>query len=139
MVKMRTAILALVLGTFAACARTAPLAKAPSAVGYDAFMQRDLDGRIRTFNQITPENRAELVKTQITRWVAKNRLRLTPEQLKVMDENLAFVTPDLYRQPKKPADVAQAIDLETRTAAVFSREEMMQALTINAAYISTTN
>jgi hypothetical protein len=64
----------------------------PASVDYDSFMQQDLQGRIRTFNQVTPENRAELVQTQIKRWVEQNRTRLTPEQLKVMDENLAYVT-----------------------------------------------
>jgi len=104
-------------------------------IDYDTFMQQEVQGRIKTFNQVTPENRAELVQTQIRRWVEKNQSRLTPEQLKIMDENLAFVTADRYRQPMNQEQMARAKDLEARTAAVFSREDMMQALTISAAYI----
>ena len=107
----------------------------PAKVDYDTFMQQDVQGRIRTFNQVTPENRAELVQTQITRWVEKNKARLTPEQLKVMDENLAYVTADRYRKPMTAEEMAQAKDIEARTAAVFSREDMMQALTIQGDYI----
>jgi len=117
-----------------ALAQTPP-SPTTGVVDYDTFMQRDTQGRLRTFNQVTPENRAELVRTQIQRWVEKNRSRLTPEQLKVMDENLAFVTADRYRQPMGPEDMARAKDLETRTAAVLSRDDMMQALTIHADYI----
>jgi hypothetical protein len=43
--------------------------------------------------------------------------------------NLAFVTADRYRWPMTPRRW-QAKDLESRTAAVFSREDMVQALTI---------
>jgi hypothetical protein len=113
----------------------AQVVRAPAAVDYDTFMQQDVQGRLRIFNQLTPENRAELVRAQITRWVETNRARLTLEQLKVMDENLAFVTPDYYRQPMNQELRAQATELEARTAAFFSREDLMQALTINATYI----
>lgn len=116
-------------------AAQAQVAQAPATVDYDTFMQQDPDGRIRTFNQITPENRAELVQTQIKRWVEKNKARLSPDQLKLMNENLAFVTADRYRRPMTPEEMTQAKDLETRSAALFSREDMVQALTIRGDYI----
>ncbi|HMF15282.1 MAG TPA: hypothetical protein VKE94_23370 [Gemmataceae bacterium] len=94
---------------------------APAAVDYDTFMQQDDQGRIETFNRVTPENRAELVRTQIQRWVDKNRPRLTAEQLKVMGENLAFVTADLYRQPVADELKAKAKELEARSIAVSPR------------------
>jgi len=60
-------------------------------------MPQGVQDRLKTFNQVTPENRVALVHTQIGRRVEKNRSRLT--------------------------------------AAVLSREDLMQALTIRAAYI----
>lgn len=113
----------------------AQVAPAQGVVDYDTFMQQDTQGRIRIFNQITPENRAELVQTQIKRWVEQNRARLTPEQLKVMEENLAFVVADNYRQPMNDELRAKANEVQSRTAALFSREDMMQALTIQGPYI----
>ena len=113
----------------------AQVATAPGAVDYDTFMQQDVQGRLRVFNQVTPENRADLVQTQIKRWVEKNRARLTSEQLKVMDDNLAFVTADRYRQPMTEEQRAKAKELEARTATLFSQEDMMQALTIHGTYI----
>jgi len=118
---------------------SARITQTPPAVDYDTFMQQDVQGRLRLFNQVTPENRAELVQTQIRRWVEKNQARLTPEQLSVMAQNLAFVTADRYRQPMNEAQMAQAKEMEARTAAVFSREDMVQALTIRGDYIAKKN
>ena len=128
---MATAILTLAVAT-PAWAQVAP---APVVVDYDSFMQQDVQGRLRVFNQVTPENRAELVQTQIKRWVEKNRARLTPEQLKAMDENLAFAVADRYRQPMNEEQRAKAKELESRTAALFSREDLREALTIHGTYI----
>jgi hypothetical protein len=131
-IRFSVAVFAVLLSSFAGRARATQV---PPTIDYDTFMQQDDQGRIKTFNQVTPENRAELVQTQIKRWVEKNRGRLTAEQLRIMDENLAFVTADIYRLPKNQENMAKAKDLETRTAAVFSREDMMQALTIRGDYI----
>jgi hypothetical protein len=134
--RFTVATVAMLLSSFAGRAQ---VTQVPAKIDYDTFMQQDLQGRLRTFNQVTPENRAELVQTQIKRWVDKNRSRLTPEQLKIMHENLAFVTADRYRGPmseeQKSQQMAQAKDLEARTAAVFAREDMVEALTIRATYI----
>jgi hypothetical protein len=104
-------------------------------VDYDSFMQQDVQSRIRVFNQITPENRAELVRTQLKRWVEKNRSRLTVEQLTVLDEFLAFAVADHYRQPAKEEDRAKAKALETRAAGLMSPADMGEALTIRGTYI----
>lgn len=131
-IRFAVAVLAVLVSSFATRAQDT---QASPKIDYDTFMQLDVQDRIKTFNQVTPENRAELVQTQIRRWVEKNRSRLTPDQLKIMDENLAFVTADRYRQPMNQEQMAQAKDLEARTAAVLSREDMMEALTIRATYI----
>jgi hypothetical protein len=98
---------------------------------YDVFMRLDPQARSRTFKQVTPEIRAELVQTHIKRWIDKNRTRLTPEQLVAMFENLGFVTPDHYRQRASADDLARAKDLATRTMAVFSPKDLIQALTFD--------
>jgi hypothetical protein len=121
--------------TFTAIPDNGHVGQTAATVDYDTFMQQDVEGRIRTFNQITPENRAELVQTQIKRWVSQHRDRLTAEQAAMMDENLAFVTADRYRQPMNDEDRAKAKELEARTVALFSRDDIRQAMTINATYI----
>lgn len=130
------AVVALAIVALAVATPTwAQVAPAPRTVDYDTFMQQDTEGRIRVFNQVTPENRAELVQTQIKRWIEINRARLTPEQLKAMEDNLAFAIADNYRQPMNEDLRARMKQLESRTAALFSREDMRQALTIHGTYI----
>jgi len=109
--------------------------QAQAAVDFDTFMKQDIQGRLRTFNRVSAETRADLVQTLIKRWIERNKARLTPEQLEVMDDNLAFVTADRYRQPMNDQTKAQAQALSARTAALFSQEDTMQALTVYATYI----
>ena len=128
-VAMAVLVLAAVTASAGQETSTAP------TIDYDTFMQMDAQGRIRTFNQITPENRAEVVRTHIERWLEKNRSRLNAEQIKVMEENIAFVTADVYRRPREPQKMEQAKALEAKTAALFSRSDMSEALTIHGAHI----
>ena len=107
----------------------------PTLVDYDTFMQLDVQGRLRLFNQITPENRAELVRAQVRRWVDQNRERLTPEQVAAMEDNLTLITADLYSLPRTEEKMEKVRAMEARTAALFSREDMAQAMTIHATYI----
>jgi hypothetical protein len=102
-------------------------------------MRLDAQERDRTFKQVTPETRAELVQTHIKRWLDQNRTRLTPEQLLVMLENLGFVTPDHYRQKASADDLARAKDLAVSTMAVFSPKDLVQALTFNGPPIPLTD
>jgi len=123
----------ILLGLLTAAADLA--AQVSASVDYDTFMKQDVQGRIRTFNQISAENRAELVRTQIQRWKDANRARLTPGQLNLIEEWLALATAFNYRTPITEEQKARVKDLEVRSAAVFSREDMTQALTIQGTYI----
>ena len=42
------------------------------SVDYDTFMIKPLQEKIRVFNEISPENRALLVKTHAQRWLQAN-------------------------------------------------------------------
>jgi hypothetical protein len=105
-------------------------------VEYDEFCKLDLQAKNRLFNVITPENRADLIRTQIQRWLDKSRPRLTPAQIQVMEDNIAFIKADLYRLPRREADLAKAKELEQRTLALMSREDMTEALTVYGSCIA---
>ena len=110
----------------------------PDSVDYDTFMRGDVQTRIRTFNEVSAENRADLVATHIRRWIDANKHRLSDEQLGITGEWLRFVTPDAYSFDKSEDARAQLKELETRSAALFSREDMGQALTIHGRHIPPT-
>lgn len=124
----------LTVGVRAERSQTPPPQNPPS-VSYDTFWQADVQGRLRMFNEISPENRAALVRTHIERWLDQNRSRLSAEQVKAMEDNRDFVTPEMYSPSRPPEVMERAKVLQQRTAALFSQEEIMQALTIQADYI----
>lgn len=107
----------------------------PTDVDYDTFMARDIPARLRTFNAVSAENRASLVSTHIRRWRGANRARLTPDQHRLTDEWLRLVTPDAYRDDRPEEVLDRAKELEDRSALLFTREDMADALTLWGAYI----
>ena len=113
----------------------AAIASTPGAqsteVDYDAFMEQDVQGRIRAFNALTPEGRAGILRTHIDRWIDANGSQLTPAQLAIAQEWRAFAKPENYSQPLDAKQKAVVQDLEARSAAVFSREQMRDAITIH--------
>ena len=126
MTSARTTFAAYALGILCSCTL---LAQSPVTVDYDAFWQLSRSDQVATFNQITPENKAALVRTQIQRWTDANRARLNPEQLQLIADMLTLISADLYRQPKSDALVARSKELETRALTVFSREDVAAAFT----------
>ncbi|HEX7780444.1 MAG TPA: hypothetical protein VF424_14450 [Vicinamibacterales bacterium] len=109
-----------------------------SRIEYDVFCTMDVKTKQKVFGEISPENRADLVRTQIQRWLDKNRSRLTAEQIKIMEENIAIVKADLYKFPRNEVELAKAKSLEQRTLAVMTREDMAEALTIFGSCIAKT-
>lgn len=105
------------------------------SIDYDTFGKLGVQARIKAFNEASAENKAELVKTQARRWLDKNRSRLTPEQIAVLEENIAFISPALYRFPRKEVDQKAVLELQTRTTALLSEDDMFQAFFLQADYI----
>ena len=93
-----------------------------SKIAYDAFMQMSVDARLTTFNAIDAENRADLVRTHIRRWLSANRARLTAEQIDLMEENISFVTAERYGPSKKRGRHREAAGTrEAERGGVYSR------------------
>jgi hypothetical protein len=114
----KTTILALVVLSLAA--------QIP-AMTYDAYCKLDVETRRRVFNQVTPENRAELVRTQVERWEEANRARLTPPQIALLKELIAFITPEAYSGGAASAAARErARDIQARQALIFTREELQE-------------
>jgi hypothetical protein len=64
--------------------------KAPGTISYETFCALpDVQEKRAAFVAATPENRAKLVRTQIERWRALHRSRLSSEQLALLAEILS--------------------------------------------------
>jgi hypothetical protein len=105
------------------CAAHAAAQEPPPYMDYATFTALDVDARHDAFLQVTPENRADLMRTRLQGWRDEQAPNFSPEQVAQLEENLAFISPELYREPPDPALQAQADDLAARTRAIFPHEE----------------
>jgi hypothetical protein len=103
-------------------------------VDYDTFGKLDVQERRRVFGEISPENKAELMRTQVKRWLEKNRNRLSLEQISVLEESITSLTPDSYRLPRSDEAIKRMKELEAKAAALFSGEDR-QVFTLEGDYI----
>ena len=98
---------------------------------YDSFRAKSWEERVTLFNSISAEEKAELVRTHISRWLQSHRDELTAEQVEILEENIASVIPELYVRPRDRDLFNRFMALEKRTAGVLSREQMRDALTMH--------
>ena len=122
-----------VIGVAALAFSSSVSAQAPT-VDYDTLMQQQDKAAIRRqFAQLSPENKALIVRTQIERWISANRARFSPAQLQVMQEMAAVVSPDLYSPNRTEATLARVQELEKRAIALLSKEDVGRAATLEMA------
>lgn len=118
----------------AALAFSSSVSAQASTVDYDTLMQQQDKAAIRRqFAQLSPENKAVIVRTQIERWIAANRARLSPAQLQVMQEMAAAVSPDLYSPNRPEGTLARVQELEKRAISLLGREDVGRAATLEMA------
>lgn len=109
-------------------------------VNYDEFMPCSLEERLKIFNEISAENRASLVRTQVERWLDTNHSRLSKAQMDMIDEIIKFITPDKYEFGRDHEIVEQeTTKFFKRVEQLFSKDEMKQFLTNRADYIPPIN
>ena len=65
-------------------------------VDYDTFAGMSPLRKNDVLHKLTPENRAELVKTHLQRYLEENRPRLNDEQIRFIEENLNCIRPEHY-------------------------------------------
>ena len=101
------------------------------AVNYDSFRTKPWAERLTLFNAISAEERAELVRTHIRRWLEANRPELNPAQIEMMEEFIAYAQAELYALPMSDESRNEMRALEARTASLFSRDQIREALTMH--------
>lgn len=87
---------------------------------YDFIMDGDWAHRVDCMSRLSPEEKCEFVRTHRRRWLAANRKRLSEEQVREIEEEIAFIGPELYRLPQDPAVKDLAREMEVRAIALFS-------------------
>lgn len=100
-------------------------------VDYDAFRKLAWSERLEIFGALSAEEKAAFVRVVISRWLEAHRAELSAQQIAILEENVAFIRPELYVDATPPELLSEARQLEARTAELLSREQMRQALTMH--------
>jgi|GEM_PF-4865919 len=107
-----------------------------TTIGYDDYMPQPLRERRRVFSEISPENRALLVRTHVERWLTTNRPRLTGEQIAVVEEMILYITSERYQPDRDMEKIHQEAEALLRKAeTVLSGDDVRQIVFERADYV----
>ena len=70
-------------------------------IDYDTFASMSPLKKNSVMHKLTIENVAELVRTHFQRFLDANRARLSAEQIATIEEDIASIAPDLYREDRE--------------------------------------
>ena len=99
---------------------------AQDPISYDVFCALPGVAEKRAaFVATTAENRARIVRTQLERWRAMHRERLSSDQLALLAEILSIVTPESYAGGAETDEARErARALAARQRELFTRDDM---------------
>lgn len=96
-------------------------------VDYDSYAAMSPLRKNAIGPQLTPENRAEIVRTHLQRFLDAERQRLTVDQIAFVEESIAYIGPELWRQPRDEEEIERrAREREARAQALFSRDDFLR-------------
>jgi hypothetical protein len=100
-------------------------------ITYDSFMKTERPPRGDAFRRLSPENRVLIMKTHMQRWRAAHEADLSEPQKALIEENIATLHPDFYREPTPPEWRDKVIRLFQKAEPLFTREEMRELFTLD--------
>ncbi len=92
------------------------------AWSYDTHCQNTVAEKRRVFREASPELKARIARTQAERWRDANVAALTADQKSVLDDLIAAITPELFKESGDSAKKMQA--LEARIGKVFTGSQV---------------
>jgi hypothetical protein len=99
-------------------------------IPYDDFRALTWDQRLRIFNALTPDGKAELVRSQVAGWLERHRDELTDAQITFLGEAVHAIVPELYAAVRDPAVMARFKEFERRAHDVLTPQQHFEALTM---------
>jgi hypothetical protein len=99
-------------------------------------MHLDRGERLKMFNAISAQNKADLVRTHFRRWRDANRASLNAAQLEALGDQLDIIRTELYQQPRDEHLKRRADEMLDRLYSLFPRDHpMWRSSNIRADYI----
>ena len=93
---------------------------------YDTFAALSPLKKPKVWQQLTPENKYEIVTARWRRFLDGNRDRMNPEQIALLETNLAELRPEDYQESRPAERSVWARRSETRFNELFPLEELVR-------------
>ena len=99
----------------------------PATISYNDFVKLDAAQRVDLWGRMSPENKSAIVRTHAERWLDRNRGRLTAGQTALVEEAIAFLSPELYKNPTDPEQLKRQDALEAKLKCGLRRSDLINA------------
>jgi hypothetical protein len=97
-------------------------------ITYDAFMVLDDKQRRTRFDGYDPETKSMLMRTHTQRWLEKNRQRLSTSQVQLVQDMIAYPSPEAYSNPRDPAITKRGQELTEKFRCQLWNSDVMAAI-----------
>ena len=94
---------------------------------YKEFMKLSATERTKAFQSAEPETKAVLKRIHAERWLTANSRRLSREQIDLVKEAIAVLTPALYESPPDPGVTKKSLDLQLKLQCALWRSDVIAA------------
>jgi hypothetical protein len=101
-----------------------------SFISYDEFTSLGDQAQLHRFAGLSAESKSHLVRTHAGRWLNAHRAELSASQIQVVEEAIAFLTPEFYADPGAATTVAHEASLKQRLACALGRDRAGQAFMV---------
>jgi hypothetical protein len=105
-----------------------PQSPAPTEMTYAAFMALNDQQKRDRFAQFNAETKSVLMRTHANQWLDKNRTRLSASQIALMQEMIAYLSPEAYRNPSDPHIARRGQELTDKFKCQLRNSDVLAAI-----------
>ena len=93
------------------------------------FKKYPPDVRAKLIQEMSDEEKAEVLSSQAQRWLDENRTTLTTEQIAIVEEVISSITPERFSPKRTAARIESDRDLRARVTMMLTRDQLRNAFT----------
>lgn len=94
---------------------------------YDTFIRQPPNQQRLAFAMLTAENKSVIKRAHAQHWLDQHRAELAASQVAVVEEAIAFVSPDLYRNPADAKLRQKEEALRSKLTCALGRRRVQEA------------
>jgi hypothetical protein len=97
-------------------------------ITYAAFMALSDQQRRDRFDGFDAETKSVLMRTHANQWLDKNRTRLSASQIALMQDLIAYLSPEAYRNPGDPQIARRGKELTEKVKCQLRNSDVLAAI-----------